>query len=161
VIIVLMGVAGSGKTTVGRLLAETLGWPFFDADDFHSPANIEKIRQGIPLTDEDRAPWLKAMRQAISGWIVSGIHAVLACSALKSTYRDVLQVSPDVQFVFLRGSYELLRQRLISRHGHFATDQILASQLETLEEPRDAVSVDITPPPGEIVGEIKAKLGLQ
>jgi len=160
-IIVLMGVAGSGKTTVGRLLAESLGWQFFDADDFHSPANVEKIRTGIPLTDEDRAPWLEAMRQAIAGWIVSGIQAVLACSALKSTYRDVLEVSPDVQFFYLKGSYELIRQRLISRHGHFATEQILSSQLETLEEPTGAVTVDITPPPAEIVAEIQARLGLQ
>jgi gluconokinase len=160
VIVLLMGVAGSGKTTVGRLLAQTQGWPFFDADDFHSAANVEKIRHGIALTDADRAPWLASMRQAMEGWIANGLSAVLACSALKESYRDQLCAGTEVHFVYLKGSYELIRQRLASRHGHFATTEILNSQLETLEEPAGAVTVDVSPPPEQIITEIRAQLGL-
>ena len=156
-----MGVSGSGKTTIGQLLAQTLGWQFFDADDFHSAANVDKIRRGVPLTDEDRAPWLASMRQAIVSWISAGTNAVLACSALKDSYRDQLRVGPDVQFVYLKGSQDLIRRRLMLRHGHFATEKILASQLETLQEPSDAVTVDTTPVPPEIVAEIRSQLGLQ
>jgi gluconokinase len=143
------------------LLASALGWPFYDADDFHPPGNVEKIRKGIALTDQDRAPWLESMRQAMTGWRSSAANAVLACSALKDSYRDLLRVGPEVQFVYLKGSYELLQQRLKSRHDHFATESILPSQLATLQEPADAVIVDITPAPPVIVDEIRARLGLQ
>jgi gluconokinase len=152
-----MGVVGAGKTTVGRLLAERLGWCFADADDFHPVANVEKIRQGIPLDDSDRAPWLSALRDAILHWNANGQDAVLACSALKRKYRDVLRVD-GVQFVYLKGDFELIEQRLHSRRGHFASDSILKSQFEDLEKPADAITVEIDKTPGAIVSEIIARL---
>jgi gluconokinase len=159
-IVIVMGVVGSGKTTVGRLLAEQLGWGFADADDFHSASNVEKIRRGIALDDDDRRPWLESLRAAINGWIAEKRNFVLACSALKRSYRRELSVGPDVQFVYLKGSAELIAQRLRSRHGHFAGEQILASQFADLEEPEDAVTVEIAMTPEQIVSEIREKLGL-
>jgi gluconokinase len=159
-IVIVMGVVGSGKTTVGRLLAEQLGWGFADADDFHSASNVEKIRRGIALDDDDRRPWLGSLRAAINGWIAEKRNFVLACSALKRSYRRELSVGPDVQFVYLKGSAELIAQRLRSRHGHFAGEQILASQFADLEEPEDAVTVEIAMTPEQIVSEIREKLGL-
>src|SRR5579864_8849638 len=123
-IIVVMGVTGSGKTTVGQLLAARLGYLFADADDFHSAANKDKMHKGIPLTDADRQPWLAAMHQQIAKWIASKQNAVLACSALKNDYRRQLWTGPEGQFVYLRGSYELIAQRLRQRKGHFADEQI-------------------------------------
>ena len=155
-----MGVAGSGKTTVGTLLARKLCWRFADADDFHPPVNKEKISRGIPLTDSDRAPWLAAMRSAIMRWNAAGENVVLACSALKRSYRDELRVG-DVRFVFLKSDYALLLERLRLRHGHFADETILASQLETLEEPssdEEAITVEISHGPQEIVSAIIAAL---
>lgn len=159
-IVIVMGVVGAGKTTIGRLLASELGWQFADGDDFHPRANVEKIRNGIPLTDDDRHPWLVRLRSQIEAWISGGKSGVLACSALKRSYRQELEVSPQVRFVFLKGSPELIAERLQSRHGHFADAQILASQFEDLEEPTDAVTVDISGSPLQIVAEIRRKLGL-
>jgi gluconokinase len=159
-ILIVMGVVGAGKTTVGRLLAEQLHYEFADADDFHPQSNIEKIRHGIALSDEDREPWLERLRERILKWEGDGTNAVLACSALKNSYREKLKAGPDVKFVFLRGSAELIAQRLRSRHGHFAGASILASQIADLEEPADAIIVDIAKTPPEIVGEIRQKLGL-
>ncbi len=159
-IVMIMGTTGSGKTTVGRLLAERLGWEFADADDFHSPTNIEKMKRGIPLTDADRAPWLKAMHDKIVLWISEKKNVVLACSALKQSYRNELLVSSDVKLVYLKGTYELLYRRLLSRKEHFANEKLLASQFETLEEPSDAVTVDASHSPEEIVAEICRRLGL-
>ena len=159
-IILVMGVVGSGKTTVGQLLAQQLGREFADADSFHSAENVEKIRQGIALTDADRAPWLQALRDAIVKWIAERKNVVLACSALKQKYREELLVSPEAKLVYLKGSRELILSRLQARHGHFATEKLLASQLETLEEPGDAVSVDVSGTPEEIVAEIREELGL-
>ncbi len=159
-IVIVMGVVGSGKTTVGRLLAGQLGWGFADADDFHSAANVEKIRRGIALDDDDRRPWLESLRTAITQWIAEKRSFVLACSALKRSYRQELSVGPEVRFVYLKGSAELIAERLRSRHGHFAGEQILASQFGDLEEPEDAVIVEIARPPQRIVAEIREKLGL-
>ena len=159
-IVIVMGVVGAGKTTIGQLLADQLGWNFADADDFHSPANVDKIRRGIPLTDEDREPWLESLRKAISDWIASGKDAVLACSALKSSYRQLLAVGPAVRFVFLKGDASLIAARLRARHGHFADEKILASQLSDLEEPEGAIVADISPTPPEIVAEVRRRLGL-
>jgi gluconokinase len=160
VVILLMGVAGAGKTTVGKLLASQLGWEFADADDYHSATNIEKMRHGIPLTDADRAPWLEALRALISDWLTAHKNAVLACSALKQSYRDSLRVSPEVCIVYLRASPQVLHQRLHERHGHFMTEAMLQSQLEALEEPKNAVIIDADATPATIVSEIRAKLRL-
>ncbi|MGA7291795.1 MAG: gluconokinase [Terriglobales bacterium] len=159
-VILLMGVSGSGKTTVGHLLAVRLGWEFADADDYHPAANVEKMRSGIPLTDADRAPWLETLRALIEGWIARGKNAVLACSALKRAYRENLRVGPEVQAVYLKGTSELLRRRLHERVGHFMTERMLESQLATLEEPRDAVAVEVNCSPAEIVNEIRERLKL-
>jgi gluconokinase len=131
-----------------------------DADDFHPPANVEKMKRGIPLTDEDREPWLKALHDKIVEWIAEGRNVVLACSALKQSYRDQLRVGPDVKFVYLKGSYELFSQRVLARKGHFAKQDLLASQFATLEEPTDAIIVDAAPPPEKIVAEARKQLGL-
>ena len=160
-IAIVMGVTGSGKTSVGRLLAQQLGCEFADADDFHPSANVEKISHGIPLTDEDRAPWLERLRIQITNWIVTGQNAVLACSALKRTYRQELSVGPEVRFVYLKGSPGLIAQRLRLRRGHFADEKILASQFADLEEPEAAVTVDISQTPEKIVAEIRERLGLE
>ena len=159
-IVIMMGVVGSGKTTVGRLLAEKLAWEFADADAFHPLSNVEKIRHGIPLTDADREPWLQALRKAITSWIAEGGNVVLACSALKRVYRRELEVGPEVRFVYLKGSAELIAERLHLRQGHFADDKILASQFADLEEPEGAVTVEIAAPPQRIVAEIRKKLDL-
>lgn len=151
-----MGVTGAGKTTIGVLLAQRLGWEFVDADSFHSPANVEKIRQGIPLDDADRAPWLRSLRQAVQGWAAQRRGVVLACSVLKRSYRAELCIAGETRFVYLKGSYDLIFQRLRQRHGHFASESILASQFAALEEPNAvmnddvvndaAITVDIVPP---------------
>ncbi len=160
-IVIVMGVVGAGKTTVGKLLAHELGWEFADADDFHPVSNVEKIRHGIPLTDEDRAPWLQLLRDAISRWIAAGTDVVLACSALKRAYRQILHPGPEVHFVYLKGPATLIAERLHARQGHFANEQILASQLEDLEEPADATTIDIGSTPEEIVRQIKKALRLE
>jgi gluconokinase len=159
-VIVVMGVTGSGKTTIGRLLAMRLGWEFADADDFHSAANKEKIRHGIALTDADREPWLSALRKQISQWIAGEKSVVLACSALRRSYRQQLRTGTEVRFVYLKGTYDLIAERLRTRKGHFADEQILASQFATLEEPSDAIVVDIHPSPERVVAEICRKLSL-
>jgi gluconokinase len=156
-VIIAMGVVGAGKTTVGFLLAQKLGWDFADADDFHSPENKNKISHGIPLTDADRAPWLAALRHRIERWNTEGENVVLACSALKRTYRDELQTG-NVQFVYLKGDYDLIASRLRARHGHFANESILKSQLRDLEEPTKAIVASIDQPPNAIVDEIIAML---
>jgi gluconokinase len=155
-----MGPAGSGKTTVGELLAAQLQWEFADADNFHSPANVEKMSHGIPLTDEDRIPWLHSLRQAIMQWESQHHNVVLACSALKRSYRDLLQINSNVKLIYLKGSYELLRERLRARKGHYAGEQILAGQFADLEEPADAITIDAAQSPEQIVGEIRKRLSL-
>jgi len=155
-IIIVMGVTGSGKTTVGTQLAQRLGWLFADADDFHSAANKAKMHQGVPLTDADRGPWLAAMHNQIAEWVSSRQNAVLACSALKDSYRRQLWTGPQVQFVYLKGNYDFIAERLRARKGHFADEHILAGQFADLQEPsaEDAIVVDIAASPAEIVTEI-------
>lgn len=160
-IVILFGVTGAGKTVIGRALASALGWDFYDADDFHPPANVEKMSAGIPLTDEDRAPWLESLRELIETCNARRESAVLACSALKESYRRRLKVSDEVRLVYLKGSYELIAARLKERRGHFMRPDLLRSQFDTLEEPGGgALVVDITPSPDEIVGAIRRGLAL-
>jgi gluconokinase len=162
-IIVIFGVSGAGKTTVGKMLAEQLGWRFLEADDFHSAANIEKMRNGHPLTDEDRWPWLDCLRKQIEQLLSAGENGVLACSALKRVYRDRLRVSDEVTFVFLRGDYALVEKQLRSRHGHFMNAALLQSQFDDLEEPQpdeNVLTIELGRTPEEIVERIEAKLNL-
>ena len=149
-----MGVAGSGKTTVGTLLSGALGCGFVDADTLHSTENVEKMRRGVPLTDADRAPWLEAIHARIQAAFSSGEDLVIACSALKERSRQTLAGNVPIRWVYLKGSPELIRARLLRRFDHFAKDNLLASQLDALEEPADAFVVDITPAPEVIVKTI-------
>ena len=158
-IIIVMGVSGSGKTTIGMQLAKTLQWVFVDADDFHPAANVEKMRRGIPLTDQDRKPWLSALRSQIGEWLQHNRQVVLACSALKAWYRQELLVDPSrIRLVYLKGTYELIAGRLARRKGHFMRPELLASQFDSLEEPDDALIVDIAQRPRGIVRQIRKQL---
>jgi gluconokinase len=161
-IIVLMGVSGSGKTTVGEMLAQALGWTFLDADAYHPAANVAKMHQGIPLTDADRRPWLNALRRRIDTAAAGGENVVLACSALKHAYQEYLQAhAPSaVRYVWLSGTEELIRERLARRTRHFMNPNLLHSQFETLEPPEHAVTVDVTPSPRDIAETIRRRLSL-
>lgn len=159
-IIILMGVTGSGKTTVGKLLAEQLHWQFADADDFHSAANKEKMSRGLGLTDAERGPWLESIHQTMLGWEKSGQNAVLACSALKQAYRELLSENVNTKFVYLRGTAELILERLGHRKGHYATGELVASQFAALEEPKEAYIVDIAASPEVQVEDIRRQLNL-
>jgi gluconokinase len=161
-VLVLMGVSGSGKTTIGKILAEQLGWSFVEADDYHPAANVEKMHRGTPLTDDDRRPWLDALRERVDAACARGENVVLACSALKHAYQDYLERDEPacVLYVHLKGSEELIRKRLAARKGHFMNPTLLHSQFEIMEPPADAIEVDITPSPDTIAAEIRRKLGL-
>jgi gluconokinase len=160
VIIVVMGVTGAGKTTVGSLLAAELGWEFADGDDFHPAANVERMRRGVPLSEDERRPWLGRLQEEISRRDAEGRNLVLACSALKKRYRTMLAVSEAVTFVYLIGETGQIAERLRTRRGHFADEKILAAQFADLEEPETAVVADIAATPREVVSEIRKKLGV-
>ena len=156
---ILMGVSGSGKTTIGSLLAGRLGWNFYDADDFHPPANIAKMAAGIPLNDDDRTPWLAVLHELIASSLRENRPGVLACSALKKHYRQILLAgNRDVQLVYLKGSFELIQERMAARSGHYMQPVLLQSQFDALEEPDDALTVDIAPGPETMVDEILARV---
>jgi gluconokinase len=162
VIVVVMGVSGSGKSTVGALVAAALGCQFQEGDDLHPHANIEKMHRGTPLTDADRMPWLKRIAAEIDGWRSRGESGVLTCSALKRSYRAIiLGDRPDVTLVYLKGSYDLVHRRMAARHEHFMPVALLDSQFESLEEPTSdehPITVDIGGRPAEIANEIVAQL---
>jgi len=160
-VVILMGVSGSGKTTIGARLAQDLGWRFLDADDFHPAENIRKMAAGQPLTEADREPWLERLRRELAAALAAGESVTLACSALSAASRRLLAVDPSqVRFVYLKGSPALIRQRLRNRSGHFMRETMLASQFAALEEPSDALVVDIDDRPGAIVDKIRQALAL-
>lgn len=160
-VIIVMGVSGVGKTTLGEALARELGWRFVDADDVHPPANVEKMAAGVPLTDEDRAPWLERLRGLIAQALERGEDLVLACSALRRSYRQQLAVEPSrIRWVYLTAPPEVLARRLRERTGHFMPPGMLESQLATLEPPDDALVVDVTPVATVVVGLIRSGLKL-
>lgn len=154
-----MGVAGSGKTTVGQALANALGSPFFDGDDYHPQSNVDKIASGIPLKDEDRWPWLNQLNRLVAAKLAEGRSLVLACSALKQSYRQLLQrENPCVRFVYLKGDYDLIYSRMQSRPHPYMRPEMLPSQFEALEEPEDAIVIDISVPVEDNVLEIISNL---
>jgi gluconokinase len=157
-IIVMMGICGSGKTTVGRMLATRLGVPFFEGDDYHTPENVAKMADGQPLTDDDRRPWLNALATALADWDARGQETVVSCSALRRSYRDLLSnAGRDVVFVFLEGAMDLVRQRMSSRQGHFMPTALIESQIEALEDPRgepNVITGNISDPPDVLVTHI-------
>jgi gluconokinase len=159
-IIVITGVTGSGKSTIGRLLAGQLEWKFYEGDDFHPAVNIEKLKRGAPLDDDDRLPWLTAIRDTIRAAIDRGENAVFACSALKEWYRRMLRISAEVVLIHLHANPRLIDGRLKHRTGHFMNPALIQSQFETLEQPEAALQIDAGLSPGEIVCLIRDRLSL-
>jgi gluconokinase len=153
--IIIMGVAGSGKTTVGKALADKLGWDFYDADDFHPPTNVEKMANNMPLTDDDRIPWLDSLNVLISSCLKKNRPGVLACSALKERYRQILLTNnPNVLIVYLQGNYDLILARMSARTGHYMQTSMLQGQFDALEEPSNAITLDIAVPINILVESI-------
>lgn len=156
--IVLTGVSGAGKTTVGKALAQDLGWRFYEGDDFQPAANIEKMRRGQPLTDDDRQPWLAELRRIIQTALDNDQDGIMACSALKRSYRARLRVSDRVVFVHLAAPSDVIQRRLEQRTGHFMNPLLLESQLATLEPPRNAITLDASQAPAQLVQRIREML---
>jgi gluconokinase len=156
--IIFTGVSGAGKSTVGRLMARELGWRFYEGDDYHSAANIENMASGVALTDQDRRDWIIALRGVISSAVSRGENGILACSALKRSYRDLLRVNNDVVFVHLTARPALIRDRLQRRTGHFMNPALIDSQFATLEEPQTAMTIDASLAPDEIVRQVRRGL---
>jgi gluconokinase len=160
--IILMGVSGCGKSRVGEELSKALNWAFFDGDDFHPQANVDKMAQGFPLSDDDRQPWLERLHTLISEYLARGQSLLVACSALKAKYRNTLKGSrEDVIFVYLKGSFELIFERIGQRDGHFMKAAMLKSQMADLEEPQDVLTVSIDQPVSAIAIEIIEHLELK
>jgi gluconokinase len=154
-VVIIMGVSGSGKTTIGKRLSDKLGWDFYDADDFHPQANIDKMSRGIPLTDADRWPWLENLNRLILEYIKKNHPVVVSCSALKSSYRDLLLRNVShAALVYLRGDYDLIKERMQQRQDHYMRTRMLDSQFESLEEPKDAIIIDIEADPEAITDAI-------
>ena len=161
-VVIVMGVSGAGKSMIGQALATSLGWEFHDGDDLHSAESKRKMHRGVPLTDLDRAPWLLAVRSLIQSMLSAGRNGVVACSALKQSYRNQIVVdSASVKIVYLKGSQRLIAERLAGRTGHFMNPGLLQSQFDALEEPVDAIVVDVSAAPEAIVDAIKTQLGLR
>lgn len=156
-VVVIFGVAGVGKTTVGKLLSQEMGWQFYDADDFHPRSNVEKMRNGQPLTDEDRQPWLQRLRELIERCLAESENASLACSALKKKYRDQLRAGPDVKFVFLRADRARVAEQLKNRRGHYFDAKLLDAQFGDLEEPKsgeNVVTIELRGEPRDVVNDV-------
>ncbi|MHB1688346.1 MAG: gluconokinase [Ignavibacteriaceae bacterium] len=142
-VLIIMGVSGSGKTTIGKLLSDKLGWRFYEGDEYHPKENIEKMKNGISLNDEDRKPWLMKLRSIIEESISKKNNIIISCSALKESYRKILQVNNEVNFVYLKGSFEMVEKRMKEREDHFMKPGMLQSQFDALDEPKNAIIVDI------------------
>jgi len=156
-----MGVSGSGKTTIGKMLAESLHWQFTDADAFHSSENVAKMSSGIPLDDSDRILWLQDLQRAIATWLQDNKNVVLACSALKASYREFLVLDEErIKLVYLRGSFEMIKERLQKRQNHFMREKLLQSQFDSLQEPENAICVDVCEAPQVIVQQVREALGI-
>ena len=157
--LVIMGVSGSGKTTVGKALSIHLDWPFYDGDAFHPARNIEKMSKGIPLTDEDRQPWLERLNKLMKEHLDKNTSLIVACSALKKSYREILKKDLEtIQFIFLEGSFDLIMKRMEGREGHFMKAEMLQSQFDTLEKPDDAFIISIDQSVEKIVKSVLEKL---
>ena len=157
--IIFMGVSGCGKTTIGKKTADLFGVAYYEGDDYHPPENVEKMSQGIPLSDEDREGWLETLSKLIKEKLDVGESGVLSCSALKETYREKLRVNSElVRFVYLKGTYDLIRSRMKARTGHYMPADLLKSQFEALEEPKDVFTVDVGKDPNDILYEVVAYL---
>jgi len=157
--VIMMGVSGSGKSLIGKTIANRLNCPFYEGDDYHPKTNVEKMANGIPLNDEDRAGWLAMLADIIHAGLIKGQSGVIACSALKEKYRQVLRVNSEkVKFVYLKGSYKLILARMKNRKGHYMKPGMLNSQFDILEEPTNALIVDISQTPGKIAGLVMAYL---
>lgn len=159
-VIIFTGVSGAGKTTVGKSMAQELGWPFYEGDDYHPAGNIEKMTKGVALTDEDRRAWLETLRDLIATVLARGDNGVVACSALKDSYRALLRSAGAVVFVHLKVNRSLVRERLQNRQGHFMNPGLLDSQFATLEEPQTAITMDAALPPDEIVRQVRRALSV-
>ena len=159
-VIIFTGVSGAGKTTVGRLMAQQLGWPFYEGDDYHPAENIEKMTKGVALTDEDRRAWLETLRDLIATVLAQGDNGVMACSALKQSYRAMLRSAGAVVFVHLKVNRRLIRERLQNRQGHFMNPGLVDSQFATLEEPQTVMTIDAALPPDEIVRQVRRALSV-
>ncbi len=153
-VVIPMGVAGCGKTTVGKMLSERLGWKYFEGDEYHPKENVEKMSNGIPLNDDDRMPWLLKLRSIIEDSLAYNENIVLTCSALKESYRKILKLNEQVKFVYLKGSYALIESRMKLRKDHFMKPGMLKSQFEALEEPADAILINIDQPLKKIIDKV-------
>lgn len=159
-IFIVMGVSGSGKSTVGKAISEKLSIKFFEGDEYHPAENVEKMKTGTPLNDEDRLPWLMCLKKIIEEALAKKESIVISCSALKQAYRNILKVNDEVKFIYLKGSYDMIEQRMKARTNHFFKPGLLKSQFDALEEPVDALNVDISDSTGAVVAEVISKITL-
>ncbi len=157
-VLVVMGVSGCGKTTIGKMLGKKLGWKYYEGDDFHPKENVEKMSSGIPLNDDDRKPWLLALRDIIENHLNDNTGAVVSCSSLKHNYRDILKVNEYVKFVYLKGDYDTILKRMETRKGHYFKPEMLKSQFEALEEPVNVIEENIELEPEQIVSDVLDKI---
>jgi gluconokinase len=157
-IFIVMGVSGSGKSTVGKAVSKKFGWRFYEGDEYHPVENVEKMKNGFPLNDDDRLPWLISLRNIIEQAIEKKENIVISCSALKEAYRKILKVNDEVRFIYLKGSYDLIRKRMEARENHFFKPDMLKSQFDTMEEPDDAVVIDISGSTQKIIDDAIAKI---